>query len=124
MTDEELWLEAKAYLPHQESVYEAYQTLMDMGTKMIYYPFRRRIELYNMTLGGDFYEEFKPDEYEYFLDYGWKKGTHWMARKNYKRRLALLQTRLKMEQYQGDDAQSKIKHDITQLENKINKLWQ
>lgn len=124
MTDEELWYEAKALLPNQSSAYESPQSLMDMGTKIVYFPFRRNIELYNMTLGGDFYEEFKPDEYEYFLDYGWKKGVRWMARKNYKRRIAMLKSRLKQEQYQGDDAQAKIKHDITHMERKLNKLWQ
>jgi hypothetical protein len=123
MTDEELWGQAKEALPNQGSVYGSPQYLMDMGTKIVYHPSAKRIDLYNMTLGGDFYEEFKPDEYDYFLEFGWAEGLRWMSLKNYRRRLAMLEQRLKQEQYQGEQAQEKIKYEILHTERKVKKLW-
>lgn len=85
----------------------------------MYIKSKEQIELYNTTLGGDFYEEFNEVEYMYFFTYGWDEGVRWMLVKNIKRRIKELQRRKGHKNFQTPELQQFIDEDIARLKSKM-----
>ena len=46
--------------------------------------------IHNTTIGGDFYREITPEQYEMFYDKGWKIGVYVLSLSNYRRKLEKL----------------------------------
>tara|TARA_R100000388_G_C7098016_1_gene90770 strand:+ start:46 stop:438 length:393 start_codon:yes stop_codon:yes gene_type:complete len=59
--------------------------------------FGDKIEILNMGKGGDYFKECNPDEYQIFLDNGWKAGTIKLSISNCKHKLELIEDKIKTE---------------------------
>ncbi|MHA1482223.1 MAG: hypothetical protein ACTSQA_02150 [Candidatus Heimdallarchaeaceae archaeon] len=53
------------------------------------------IIIYNTTLGGNYYAEINPNEYKAFMEEGWKTGVYFVASLNYRRKLEVINKRIK-----------------------------
>tara|TARA_R110002020_G_scaffold191683_1_gene391602 strand:- start:837 stop:1238 length:402 start_codon:yes stop_codon:yes gene_type:complete len=55
------------------------------------------VHIYNTTKGGLFYEEITTEQYQTFLDNGWVVGVYRLTLLNYRRRLDLIEKKMKQE---------------------------
>ena len=68
-----------------------------MGNGVKLQSFSSKIEILNCSKGGHYYKEIEEDEYDYFLENGWKKGKIQVAINNCKHKLELIEKRMKVE---------------------------
>jgi len=59
--------------------------------------FSSKIEILNCSKSGDYFQECSKDEYEMFFIHGWKKGGLRLSMMNCKRKLDLIEERIKRE---------------------------
>ena len=90
----------------------------------------RDVHIFNTTKGV-FYEEIKQEEYEIFYEYGWVIGVYQLALVNYKRKLNVIEERIRREvNTRKNDrhvkalkkSRTKILIDYRRITKKINKL--
>lgn len=55
------------------------------------------IIIHNTTIGGDFYKEITPEQYETFYKKGWRLGVFVLCLSNYRRKLSMVETSIKKE---------------------------
>ncbi len=72
--------------------------------------FGSKTEILNCGRSGDYFQECNEEEYNFFYDYGWKEGGLRLSLHNYKRKLDLIEYKIRNEV-------NSRKNDI-QLENK------
>jgi len=54
------------------------------------------INIYNTTLGGDYYKEITKDEYKIFLAKGWRIGIYVLSLSNYRRKLTRIEKKIRI----------------------------
>ena len=59
--------------------------------------FSDKIEILNMGKGGDYFKECTGEEYELFLEYGWRKGSIKLSMSNCVHKLSIIEERIKKE---------------------------
>ena len=69
--------------------------VINYGVKIQEFP--SKIEILNCGRSGDFFQELNEQEYLLFYKYGWKEGALRLALQNYKRKLDLIENRMKAE---------------------------
>ena len=55
------------------------------------------VQILNTTRGGLFYDEITSEEYQTFIEYGWVVGVYRLTLLNYKRRLELIERKMREE---------------------------
>ncbi len=70
-------------------------SVMGNGVKLQSFP--SKIEILNCSKGGHYYKEIEEEEYNYFLENGWRKGKIQVAINNCKYKLALIEKRMQVE---------------------------
>tara|TARA_R110000851_G_scaffold317273_1_gene480662 strand:+ start:473 stop:874 length:402 start_codon:yes stop_codon:yes gene_type:complete len=55
------------------------------------------VQIYNTTKGNLFYEEITSEQYQTFIKYGWVVGVYRLTLLNYKRRLELIERKMREE---------------------------
>ena len=64
---------------------------------MILHKYKEHITILNTTKNVGYYADATPDELEYLFTYGWKKGVLMIALDNYKRKLDIIEFKIKNE---------------------------
>tara|TARA_R110000824_G_scaffold23591_2_gene84330 strand:+ start:456 stop:872 length:417 start_codon:yes stop_codon:yes gene_type:complete len=80
----------------------AIQELKPLGFSVINYgvkiqKFLSKTEILNCSRSGDYFQECNEEEYELFFIHGWKKGGIRLSMMNCKRKLDLIEERIKRE---------------------------
>tara|TARA_R100001463_G_scaffold42546_10_gene89123 strand:+ start:16 stop:411 length:396 start_codon:yes stop_codon:yes gene_type:complete len=70
-------------------------SVISNGIKIQRFP--SKTEILNCSRGGHYYQEILPNEYDYFIENGWKKGKVQMAINNCLFKLDLIERRMKVE---------------------------
>ncbi len=70
-------------------------SVINYGVKIQKFP--SKIEILNCSKSGDYFQECSDDEYEMFFIHGWKKGGLRLSMMNCKRKLDLIEERIKKE---------------------------
>ena len=55
------------------------------------------VQIFNTTKGSLFYEEITSEQYQTFIEYGWVVGVYRLTLLNYKRRLELIERKMREE---------------------------
>ncbi len=55
------------------------------------------VQIFNTTKGNLFYEEITSEQYQTFIEYGWVVGVYRLTLLNYKRRLELIERKMREE---------------------------
>ena len=55
------------------------------------------VQIFNTTKGSLFYEEITSEQYQTFIEYGWIVGVYRLTLLNYKRRLELIERKMREE---------------------------
>lgn len=76
---------------------EGYQARLLFGIKIIKDGETNKIQIFNTAKGGDYYQEASPDEYAVFYNEGYRAGVYYMAKRNYKFKLNVLERKIKAE---------------------------
>ena len=81
---------------------EAISSLLPFGYSVINYgvklqKFSSKIEILNCGRNGDYFQECNKEEYELFFIHGWEKGGLRLSMMNCKRKLDLIEERIKRE---------------------------
>ena len=56
-----------------------------------------KVQILNMGKGGDYFKECTPEEYEFFLSSGWKKGCMQVSMGNCLHKLNIIENKIKTE---------------------------
>lgn len=83
-----------------------YQARLLRGIKIVRDNETLEVEIFNTTLGGDFYKEITPEQYKLFLENGWKIGVYVICLSNYRRKLVRIEERIKEELNSRKNAKS------------------
>ena len=121
LTSAQLFEQARVSCPYKEDYHHICERIQ-LGTKITYDTHHDRLELFNMTLGGDFYQEFTDMEYSYFLEYGWDEGVRWMYNKNNKRKIRDLEMRKKSNVCKTPEQKQRVQEQIEVIKSKLR--WQ
>ncbi len=70
-------------------------SVINYGVKIQKFP--SKIEILNCSKSGDYFQECSDDEYEMFFIHGWRKGGLRLSMMNCKRKLDLIEERIKKE---------------------------
>jgi|TARA_R110000823_G_C15588905_1_gene463996 hypothetical protein len=70
-------------------------SIINIGVKISKYP--SKLEILNCSKNGDYYQELNNYEYKIFYDHGWNKGCRLLALENCKRKVELIQNKMKTE---------------------------
>jgi len=65
------------------------------GVKIVADTETLEVYIYNIAINGDFYEEITPEQYEIFLNKGWKYGAYSVSLSNYRRKLDVIQSKMR-----------------------------
>ena len=65
------------------------------GVKIQKFP--SKIEIINLSRGGDYFQECTQDEYHFFHSYGWKEGAIRLCISNTKRKLEMIEQKVRDE---------------------------
>tara|TARA_R110000751_G_scaffold289374_1_gene395602 strand:- start:236 stop:652 length:417 start_codon:yes stop_codon:yes gene_type:complete len=81
---------------------ESIQTLKPLGFSVTNHgvkiqKFLSKTEIMNCNRNGDYYQECNEDEYELFFIHGWKKGGLRLSMMNYKRKLDMIENKIRNE---------------------------
>tara|TARA_R100000664_G_C2757154_1_gene145247 strand:+ start:3477 stop:3893 length:417 start_codon:yes stop_codon:yes gene_type:complete len=74
-----------------------YQARIERAIKIVKDNETDIVNIFNTTLGGDYYKEINKDEYRIFTDNGWKYGIYVLSLSNYRRKLINIEERIKQE---------------------------
>lgn len=83
-----------------------YQARLLRGIKIVRDNETLEVEIFNTTIGGDFYKEITPEQYKLFLENGWKVGVYIISLSNYRRKLVRIEERIKNELSSRKNAKS------------------
>lgn len=81
------------------------------------------IRIFNTTIGGDYYKEIKEDEYDIFLENGWKIGVLCLSLTNYKRKLQLINTQIQLTLNNHTRVNSKYYHNLKESRSRYLSLY-
>lgn len=70
------------------------QFIINSGVKISKDKLTKLVKIYNTTMGGDYYSEISPNEYDYFCENGWLTGVYYIQTLNYKRKLESINYRI------------------------------
>jgi len=70
-------------------------SMINVGVKISKYP--SKLEILNCSKNGDYYQELTDNEYNIFYENGWEKGCRLLALENCKRKLNIIQDKMKTE---------------------------
>jgi len=59
--------------------------------------FGSKTEILNCGRSGDYFQECNEEEYKFFYDFGWKEGGIRLSMHNYKRKLDLIENKIRSE---------------------------
>tara|TARA_R100001530_G_scaffold60360_3_gene43647 strand:+ start:9189 stop:9611 length:423 start_codon:yes stop_codon:yes gene_type:complete len=81
---------------------DAIHTALPTGVSVINYgvklqKFSTQIELLNCGRGGDYFRELTSKEYKFFFKYGWREGGIRLSMGNCKRKLGMIEERMREE---------------------------
>lgn len=108
-----------------------YQARLLRGIKIVRDNETLEIEIFNTTVGGDFYKEITPEQYKLFLDNGWKVGVYVISLSNYRRKLVKIEQKIKDELSNRKNAKSikmakqrrlTILKNFSEVSNKLKEL--
>jgi len=108
-----------------------YQARLLRGIKIVRDNETLEIEIFNTTIGGDFYKEITPEQYKLFLDNGWKVGVYVISLSNYRRKLVKIEQSIKDELSNRKNAKSikmakqrrlTILKNFSEVSNKLKEL--
>ena len=71
------------------------ESVIDSGFKI--QVFASKIEILNCSKNGDYFQEITPEEYKLFQEHGWEKACIFMGINNNKRKLLLIEQKMKEE---------------------------
>jgi hypothetical protein len=74
-----------------------YEARLVRGIKIIRDNETGEVEIYNTTLGGDYYQEITPQQYILFKENGWKVAVYVISLSNYRKKLVKIEQRIKEE---------------------------
>ena len=74
-----------------------YQSRLLKGIKIVKDNETKEVEIFNTTLGGDFYKEITTEQYNLFQENGWKIGVYVISLSNYRRKLVSIEKRIREE---------------------------
>jgi hypothetical protein len=74
---------------------DGYKGYLSYGIKIVSDEKTNEIYIYNTAINGDFYDEVTPEQYELFLDRGWKCGVYTISLSNYRRKLDVIQSKMR-----------------------------
>lgn len=74
---------------------DKYYGYVSYGIKIVSDEKTNEIYIYNTAINGDFYDEVTPEQYEIFLDKGWKCGVYSVSLSNYRRKLDVIQSKMR-----------------------------
>ncbi len=94
-TKEEVYLQSLNDNNASVSIVSGVHTVINYGVKI--QKFSTRIEFLNCGRGGDYYEECNYSEYNLFFQYGWREGAIRLSMMNCKRKLDLVEKKIKSE---------------------------
>lgn len=69
--------------------------VINNGVKIQKFP--SKIEIINLSRGGDYFQECTQDEYNYFYRYGWSEGAIRLCVSNTKRKLNMIEEKIREE---------------------------
>jgi hypothetical protein len=87
--------------------------------------------IHNTTMGGDFYREITPEQYEMFYKKGWKIGVYVLSLSNYRRKLEMIESNIKREVNTRKNAKhimnlkasrERIMNSYSKVNKKLNKI--
>ena len=108
-----------------------YEARLLRGMKIVKDGETKEIAIYNTTLGGDFYREVTPEQYELFQENGWKIGVYVLSLSNYRRKLSSIEHKIKEEMNGRKNAKSiqmaksrrlTILQNFSEVSTKLNEL--
>ena len=108
-----------------------YQARLLRGIKIVRDNETLEIEIFNTTVGGDFYKEITPEQSKLFLDNGWKVGVYVISLSNYRRKLVKIEQKIKDELSNRKNAKSikmakqrrlTILKNFSEVSNKLKEL--
>ena len=70
-------------------------SMINLGVKINKFP--SKLEILNCSKNGDYYQELTDEEYQIFYAHGWEKGCRLLALSNCKRKVDLIQYKMKTE---------------------------
>lgn len=91
------------------------QAIINVGAKL--QKFESKTEILNCNKNGDYFQECNEEEYSLFFKYGWRKGCLMLSILNCKRKLNLVEYKMRMEV----NTRKNDKH-IQKLKNSRDKL--
>ena len=91
----DVWLQAESDPMAVKQKYGNHETITGVGVKL--QMFSDRIEIFNLSKGGNYYKECDEAEYECFYSYGWKEGKIRLAIMNCLFKLNLIEQKIKTE---------------------------
>lgn len=74
-----------------------YEARLLRGIKIVKDNETKEVEIFNTTLGGDFYKEITTEQYNLFQENGWKIGVYVISLSNYRRKLVSIEKRIREE---------------------------
>ena len=74
---------------------DKYYGYVSYGIKIVSDEKTNEIYIYNTAINGDFYDEVTSEQYELFLDRGWKCGVYSVSLSNYRRKLDVIQSKMR-----------------------------
>ena len=89
--------------------------------------------IHNTTIGGDFYQEIKKEEYEIFYQKGWRYAVFVVCLSNYRRKLSMIENKIKREVNTRKNAKhimnlknarERIMNSYTKVNKKLNQIKQ
>lgn len=74
---------------------DKYLAYVSYGIKIVSDERTNKVYIYNTAMNGDFYDEVTPEQYELFLNKGWKFGVYNVSLSNYRRKLDVIQSKIR-----------------------------
>jgi hypothetical protein len=74
---------------------DRYKGYLSYGIKIVSDDRTKQIYIYNTAANGDFYDEITAEQYEIFLNKGWKCGVYSVSLSNYRRKLDVIQSKMR-----------------------------
>ena len=74
---------------------DRYKGYLSYGIKIVSDDRTKQVYIYNTAANGDFYDEITEEQYELFLNKGWKCGVYTISLSNYRRKLDVIQSKMR-----------------------------
>lgn len=94
------------------------------GVKLVADTDTLEMYIYNIAINGDFYEEITPEQYELFLEKGWKYGVYSISLSNYRRKLDVIQSKMRdiVNNSRSEKQMQKLREQRDTIMERYNKL--